>query len=229
MARLSLLYRTPKKAQIGALILDASISENHERSANLSQSPIEDGSLVTDHVTLNPLKLTLNGIISDVPLSDVGSLIGSGVGTVSSTIGESLGGIAGAAAALGVGSVASLVSESPRDVQDAFKYLNELWKNRTPFTVVTALTRYQDMIITNITFPRSATIGGGLQFNIQLEQVRIVQSSVIKLPVEQLKDDAKRSQGTNKLGKQAAKNAKEETGRKSSLLLQGFKKIGAFS
>lgn len=227
MALLSLIFNRPTRAQVGAMQLDASLSENHQRNATISQSPIEDGSNIADHVTVDPIRLSITGLISDSPLSILNSIVGAGLGTITSQVGDALGGIGRAAAAAGLGSVASLATGNPRKPEDSFKYLEELYDNRVPFTVITALRKYDDMVIKSLTVPRNASVGKGLQFTMELEQVIIVQSSITTVPAFQLNGDAaNRGQSTGKLGKQAAKQATEQSASKGSLLLQGFQKVG---
>lgn len=52
-----------------ALELDAILSESPEYNATPTKSPIETGANVTDHVTLEPERLTIEGIVSNTPIS----------------------------------------------------------------------------------------------------------------------------------------------------------------
>jgi hypothetical protein len=52
-----------------ALELDAVLAESPEYIATPTRNPIETGANVTDHVTLVPQKLTLEGIVSNTPVS----------------------------------------------------------------------------------------------------------------------------------------------------------------
>jgi len=67
MALLSVLFNDSVRAQIHGMQLDASINEGHTRTAKVSVSPIEDGTTISDHVTLEPVSLSIEGLISDVP------------------------------------------------------------------------------------------------------------------------------------------------------------------
>lgn len=230
MSLLSLIFNRPVKAQIGVMQLDVSISEAHSFTAQVSQSAIEDGSNIADHITLSPFKLSLTGQVSDTPLTFLSSLIGTGVGAVTDVVGDSLGGIGKTAAAAGVGSIGGLIQGTPKDPRDAFKYLRELYDNRIPFTVITALSRYDSMVISSLNIPRNSTVAKSFNFTIDLEQVTIVQSSVVKIPAFQVRGDAaNRGQSKTDLNKQAGKTAKPETERKSSFLLQGFQKAGVLN
>jgi hypothetical protein len=51
-----------------ALVFDAIVSETPEYSATPTQSLVEDGSTISDHVSQKPLRLTVQGIITDTPV-----------------------------------------------------------------------------------------------------------------------------------------------------------------
>jgi hypothetical protein len=206
--------------------MDCSLSETHKRKATVSQNAIEDGSNVADNVNLGPRGLELKALISDAPISLIGSAVGLGISSatqaVSAAVGTSvLGNAVTTAAGLGLGSIAGLITGSPKDPKKAWKFLDEIWERREPFTVVTALQRYENMVIADLSAPRSATVGKGLEFDITLEQVRIVQSSVIKVPV--YKTSALGAQSKAKLGKQAGKESDNSS---IAFKLLGFKKAG---
>jgi len=56
-------------AETIALELDAILLESPEYIATPTKSPIETGANVTDHVTLDAEKLTIEGIVSNTPIS----------------------------------------------------------------------------------------------------------------------------------------------------------------
>ncbi len=230
MALLDIIFGGPEKAQIGVMELDASVRETHEVVTTVSENEIEDGSNVADHVRLQPRGLSIDGYISDAPITLLGSVIGLGVGLVTGAVGGALGGIAGAIAGTAVASLAGLITGSPRDPKDSFKYLEELAIKREPFTVITSLKRYENVVITNLSIPRSARVGKSLQFTCQFKQITIVKSASIKIPaITVAPDTTAGAQSNSKLGKQGSKEASGSTGSKASLLLRGFQKAGFFT
>ena len=68
MAAVTLLFRT-KKASIGSVELDASISESHSGDVDVTDHPVESGAAISDHARAQPEKLTLEGIISNTPIA----------------------------------------------------------------------------------------------------------------------------------------------------------------
>jgi hypothetical protein len=53
--------------------IDVRVSESHNFSSKTTDYPIEDGSLLTDHVIVDPFSVGLNGIVSNTPLPKVGT------------------------------------------------------------------------------------------------------------------------------------------------------------
>lgn len=83
MSLLTLLFKSLAGAagvptRIGLLTVDVTVEESHEMSAQVTDWPIEGGSLISDHVRLEPRSLTISGFISDTPLFRDGVYLGNG-------------------------------------------------------------------------------------------------------------------------------------------------------
>jgi len=219
MALLSLIFDKPVKASIETtddgnetiiIPLDASLSESHTRDSQVTRNPIEDGSTVSDHVMLNPIKLTIEGLISDSPVSIIQSAVGTAVSSASQLANSAIGGLGGAVAGNSVGgalgSLAGLLTGTPRDPKDAFNELENIWKKRRPIKIITALKKYENMILTNLNVPRNAQIGKSLRFSATLEEIKIVKSSIITIPSFKVGGNAS-AQSAAQLGKQATSQA----------------------
>jgi hypothetical protein len=68
---LAVLYRKSqtRKNAIGSLTIEATISENHRASSQVTKQTIEDGSSVSDHIINDPETVTIEGFISNTPIS----------------------------------------------------------------------------------------------------------------------------------------------------------------
>lgn len=242
MALLTLLFGKPFKVQMGGIVLDVSLSENHQRTSVVTQSEIEDGSAIHDHVVLNPKQLIIEGFISDTPLafnsigvdksfsglvkSGVGLIAGTAVSGVTSALNNAFGGknstasnLAQVTAALGVASLAAKITGLPRKVEDIFAVLEELWVDREPFTVATKLHVYDNMIIASLSVPRNARIGRGIQFTATLQQITIVKSSTIDIADFRLAPDVLAAAANKaKLGNNSASTASDGNGENVSAL-----------
>lgn len=69
------------KLKIAGLKVDISQSESHERSNLVTKNPIESGADVSDHIQIQPAKLTISGIVSATPVQILG--LGGGNSRVS--------------------------------------------------------------------------------------------------------------------------------------------------
>ncbi len=69
MALSILGFPTIIRARIGTVEIDASLSEDHLYRAELTENPVEDGTVFTDHVVLLPVVLEMEGRISDATQS----------------------------------------------------------------------------------------------------------------------------------------------------------------
>lgn len=155
MGILSLIFGQTK-ASIGGITLDASVSEEHLSTAELTDNPVEDGAKITDHVQIQPKQLTIEGVVSDFPLGylEIGNIMNLGR------------------------TVMSLFGKSSRSV-DAYNKLVKLQEKREPFTVVTGLKRYKNMILTELSVPRTAETGKSLQFRAVLREIRIAKTGSV--------------------------------------------------
>jgi len=143
---------------VAGIVIDATVTEEHKTSCDLTENPVEDGAKITDHVQLKPAELTIEGVITDTPL---GYAI---IGNIQNI----------------VRSVSTLFGKSSRSI-DAYNDLLALQKSRRPFTVVTGLKRYENMILTELSVPRTVDTGKSLHFRAVMKEIRIVTSKTSTL------------------------------------------------
>lgn len=144
------------EGSVAGMVIDATVSETHTSTCDVSENPVEEGPSISDHVQLNPAELTVEGVISDTPLGH------AVIGNIQNLVRNSQ----------------VLFGGSSRSV-DAYNDLLRLQKSRRPFTVITDLKRYQNMIITDLTAPRTEATGRALHFTAVMKEVFIVQSKEI--------------------------------------------------
>lgn len=96
------------------------------------------------------------------------------------------------------------VSGSFSRVIDGYEKLSSLMEDRELITVVTGLKVYSNMAITNFVVRRNARDGGSLMFNMNFEQVIVIDSQAIFIPNIQLGGDTNtqlQTQGEQDMGK----------------------------
>lgn len=172
--------------ELGFMKVDTTVSENHSIESFISSNQIEDGSNIADHYKRRPDKLSLECIISDVSPtirtglknivsvggSKIGSSIGSRVGNLGSVVGSGGAGVLGS----------NLLTNGDNKAADAFRKLNEFVDKAALLSVSTQLKTYDSMMISSVTFPKNATLGKALKFNISFERVRVANSRDIPIP-----------------------------------------------
>lgn len=230
MATISLLSgRGQQRTQIGALTLDAAESIDHELSAAVTKNPVESGSVIQDHVTIDNDKITINGIVSEAPISILGSAFNVFTGAAASQLNKQLGGFARGAAAAGIGSIGGIITNrNQNDVQfpqKAYNYLKELLRAREPFTIVTSLERYSNMVCTKLSVPQRASTGKSLIFNATFEKVNLVKTKTVLVP-ESVIRNASGASNTN-LGNQPRTEASADNARGVTVLKSIFNQFGA--
>jgi len=135
------------------IVVDASVAEEHVIENDVTENPVEDGAKITDHVQLKPAKLTIQGVITDYPF---GFAVISNIQNIVNTVGNIFG-------------------QGSRSI-DAFNALLKLRESRQPFTVVTSLKKYDNLVFESLSVPRSAQTGNAIHFTAVLKQIRIVSS-----------------------------------------------------
>lgn len=68
---LSLIFGTHKYAQskVGIVTFDTMITEEHKYNARVTNYPVEDGTIVSDHILKLPDVIVLSGLVTDTPLN----------------------------------------------------------------------------------------------------------------------------------------------------------------
>lgn len=56
-----------------AIQFDAIIDENHERDSQITSFPIEDGAEASDHIIINPERISITGFITNTPAIILGA------------------------------------------------------------------------------------------------------------------------------------------------------------
>jgi hypothetical protein len=137
------------------------IEENHQDEVQITDHPVEQGAMITDHAFELPSTLTLKYGWSDSPSAN--NLLGAAAFSV-----------AGTAAA-----VQSLVTGNQvGQTRDVYDKLLTLKAKRIPFTVYTGKRRYTDMLIKTIAVTTDSAHEHDLIATIGLRQVLIAKVSV---------------------------------------------------
>ena len=212
---LDLLIRKKQLVQIVTLNSDTPFdievtpSITHKMISTVTSNPIEDGSVIADHVSLENRQLTIEGFISEVPLSTVQSETTALATGISSQF------LPGALA----GSVVAAFGQSSNRILDAFLILEELYNNKLPFSIQTGLKLYENMIVTDLTIPRN--VETSLRFTMNMQQLTFATSEIVKVPETTVAQDvAHTASSTQNEGKKTVKEISTNTQTKGQTILR---------
>ncbi|NIY14221.1 MAG: hypothetical protein GWM98_04710 [Nitrospinaceae bacterium] len=141
------------KAQIGVLQLDASIEERHSIEVDITDSPIEDGSIVSDHIRRRPKVIEINGIVTNTPITFFASL------TAPSPL-------------------TSDFLPSDDRVEAAYSEIERLADVGEIVDVITTLKKYSNMVVQSANFTRNVQNGNILSCSIVCREMIIANQLV---------------------------------------------------
>jgi len=176
---LTLLYQ-PFNAIIDALVLDASVREEHLAEVEVTDHPVEQGAAVSDHARPKPEEITIEGVVSNTPLNHFQTLRA-----------ESRDGYTWQTSAA-VNSVRGM----PGAAESAYQQLRDLRDKPRLITVVTALRTYDDMVMTSLKVPRDGQTGDVFKFEAKFKHVRVVTVGVTVVAVKTSVNKAKPPKNT---------------------------------
>ena len=160
----SLFYRADGWS-VGEISLDLILTETHSLNAVVTQHPVQDGSTISDHITILPRSGTMRVLVSNFSLS-------TAEGDARAAWDEIY--------AQGEAAQKTL----PKRAEEAWKKLKDLVKTRELVKVVTSLEVYEDVALTRVETTRDGDTGDALEIDIDYEQVTKVKLKETKVTVQ---------------------------------------------
>lgn len=178
--RVSLLYLSGEDAEALELLkIDATRAEEHSFKAKATQHEVEDGANISDHVIKAGRTVTLNGVISDDPITITAAAIGNLAGITGSLV-PGLGGAVATGAVSKLGS--ELISSGSKPSKDAIDILEYIYEENIPLMITTSIKTYTNMIMESLNIPRNVRNANSLEFSASFREIRIVESEVVEIP-----------------------------------------------
>lgn len=171
MSLMSIFTKTLPK--IGPLEFDAKLEGITSKAISLTQYPVEFGANTNDHAILLPNRYLLTGAVSNSPLGlgldDIGMM---GTGAIATAVGG-----VGGAAITAVSAYLLSGSDNTR-ASTAWASLTAILEARAKFDLDTGKEIMRDMMIIRLDERTRPENEDGLVFIAELQQVRIVRSTV---------------------------------------------------
>ena len=153
------LFVGGQKTKIGDLVIDASLSEVITNSSNITEHPVESKISISDHIFKNPLKVKIQGYITNSPPKFMGILeLPLQNNSVSKLVNSAQ-------------SFLPFGGGSTKPSMQAYQLLKKAQENRELITVVTKLDAFKNMAIENLTFDCNEDTGERLEFSAELMQL----------------------------------------------------------
>lgn len=151
--RLSLIFSDTQN-RIGELIIDGFLSETYDFCNELTAHPVESGYSFVDHIHNKPISLQLEGVISNTPMSFIGSQA--------------------------IESVTNFFSGKSNDLlSEAFLKIEDIFSKREVLTICTSMKEYQNMVIESLSLEKNNN--ACLRFSCTAKQIRVVEQMFIKI------------------------------------------------
>ena len=160
----SLFYRADGWS-VGEISLDLILTETHSLNAVVTQHPVQDGSTISDHITILPRSGTMRVLVSNFSLSTAEGDARAAWDEIYSQ-GE------------------AAQKTLPNRAEEAWKKLKDLVKTRELVKVVTSLEVYEDVALTRVETTRDGDTGDALEIDIDYEQVTKVKLKETKVTVQ---------------------------------------------
>lgn len=166
---------------VGAIKFDLIVSENHSIEAQVTEHPIEDGSVVSDHIRELPRKGSLSGLVTNYPLEKDFYQLPTSFYEKLSALGnqhflESFVAQYGYKPNKGPTKADYEALERPKNrAFDTWTAFKALMAARTPVTISTGLEKYYTAVVTKVETSRESSTGDALTFHVEFQEIRVVQ------------------------------------------------------
>lgn len=177
---------TRSQPSIGGVYVDAVLEESTELQTDVTEFPIEDGSVGHDHAVVRPLRLTMTIGVSDNPFrvarakasEAAGALPGLGVGIGAGLgVGAAIGRLSGRAAAV-AGLLAGAANTSGQAASYSTTVLEKIRALQRDCAIIDVVPAkgpiYQGCMITRTYQQTTKANEGGLELVVELQQLQII-------------------------------------------------------
>lgn len=157
MTLVTFFYKDTPRGNIGGLSIDVTTNDGFSLTADITDYPVEEGSFISDHITLKPYTVPLRGVITDSPLY------------VSDTHEN-----------------AGYKDSKNSRVKNAYEKLLDLYYDQKPFTVVTGLDIFEDVFFTSLDVNRDPQTGQALSFDAKFKNILFATPKIVPIPREKV-------------------------------------------
>jgi hypothetical protein len=205
------------------MIFDAVVRQNHLSAATPTEQPVEEGADISDHVKPELDSLTMEVVVSNEPIFDVGTQMdGAKGGTQQIEIPNPID-IPGPVSIPSNTTVSVFAFDQEFDrVRTVHGLLLDLLKAGTRLAITTSLHPYEDMVLTQVGAVKQARTGTALMATVSAREIRVVSSETVDVP------EPAETRGQSGVNKGQQSTTPDESGRSGSILFRIGRGAGAF-
>lgn len=145
--RATLFYKDDAKYSVGSVNMHIILEEQHAVDVVVTEHPVQDGSVISDHVSVKLREGSLKALVSNHSLSEAKTF------NPSATPGDELKNVA----------------------LDAWDRLKQVAEAMQPVTIVTVMETYKNVIVTHVGAVRNGESGDAQEFDVKFKQIKRVQ------------------------------------------------------
>lgn len=224
---MSTVYLIPDDTSLDVIAFHVTTGEFHTANSTLTENPVEDGSIITDHVIHDPIVFSFEAEITETP----GRVDFYGNGSdleASATLPNVV--FPGVIIPSKV-TIRGFGRDDFRDrslVAETYERLEILRTRAVPLTVLTSLREYGSMVLIHHELPRGPLSLGRGAFKIDTRQLAIVSTATVAAPVPKEPRGAKQQAKGSQSKKDAAEASKGQLKSWAANLLDGDANLGKF-
>lgn len=192
------------------MIFDAVINEQHQQSSDITEHPLEDGSVISDFVIQKPLELTLNIVKSNRPITlfdqsrfasidlspyaEIGKILTDVSTTKSNPQGKQSVKNSKGISYVGSSSVSNATNNENYPLNQAiraYETITKLQELGKSLKIYTGLRIYDNMLITSISSKRDISNADSWEATITLKEIRSVKTYLVDNKLNNAKGKAK--------------------------------------
>lgn len=192
--------------RIDNITIDGIVEEVHNVTSTVSDYPVEFGANVSDNMVVNPIQVTIEGIVLNATSLIFGAQI-----RVPQVVRRIVTG-----------------STETRSIE-AYRRLIELMTDKKMFDLQTGLITYENMALVDITPTRNAQQSDGLFFTAKFQEIIIVQTEANNRSEEQYREGKPQDQNapTRERGRQQARGVTSEESSGAINSVKGLRELAA--
>ena len=181
-----------------AIVAQAVLEEVHQDELEVTEHPVEQGTVIADHAFVRPAELILTYGFSNSPNRT--SAIGALAGFAAAQSGSARALVASAEAVSGVTTALSSLSGGKSAVQQAYDNLLTLYRARTLFTIYTGKRVYKNMLIKSLTTTTDRETENSMIVRIGCKQILMAQTQTVTVPDSSVMADPSKNAAVSDMG-----------------------------